>query len=242
MADKSEMFSQVLEDLQVDASDMMTEPKKFIQRVMLKANELAKQLDAKSTLSDVERAFKEKALKNEDAFNKAEEIFNEFYNKVSELEPEVLVNLLTMIPDLLSMANSSVRSMSMRTSGTAQLSKKQVNLLYIRLKNLYEAYITFMKFFHPDEIGTPPVIVAKKGNFSDFSSTSGIKVFEFIIDGNSYLNPFSVADKLGIKVKHYMDLPDAITDLQKDNPETLINGFKVELKDISKSTENEEEK
>lgn len=234
-------INQTLEDLDVDSSDMMDNPKAFIIRMYAKSKDLAAQLDSKSSMSEHERLFKVEAYKNEAAKEKAQEIFEHFSTIISEQEPEVLVNLLTLFPELTSMAQSSVRSMSMRTSGTATLSKKQINLLYIKLKKTYETYINYMKLFQADKIGIPPVIVAKKGNYSDYSGTSGIKTFEFIIDNVSYINPFSVAKKLDLTVKHYMDLPEILQELLKDDPDKLINGHTVKLVDISTTKDEEEE-
>ena len=233
MSEEKNQVSIILEDLEVNSEDMMSDPKAFIVRIIKKSKELAAILDSKSTISEHERVFKEKAYKNEAAKDKAQEIFDSFYSVIVEQEPEVLVNLLTMFADLISVANSSVRSMSMRTSGSAALSKKQINLLYIKLKKTYETYISFMKLFHSTEIGMPPVIPPKKGNFSSDYSSSGIKTFEYILDGLSFINPFVVANKLGLKVSHYMDLSEEIVKIQKENPGELINGYKVELKDIS---------
>ena len=239
MSEEKNQVSIILEDLEVDSSDMMSDPKAFIVRIIKKSKELANILDSKSTISEHERMFKEKAYKNEAAKDKAQEIFDSFYATIVEQEPEVLVNLLTMFADLISVANSSVRSMSMRTSGSAALSKKQINLLYIKLKKTYETYISFMKLFHANEIGVPPVIPPKKGNFSDGYSSSGVKTFEFTLDGLDFVNPFVVANKLGLKVDHYMDLPDLILSMKEDGKDLVINGIKVELKDISKDKDEE---
>jgi hypothetical protein len=222
-------FSQVLADLEVDSSDMMDNPKAFITRVITKSKELSAQLDARSTIGESEKRFKESALKNKDAQEKAKEIFDNIYDVVSEQEPDVLVNIMALMPDLIQLMNSSVRSMSMRSGNVTSLSKRQINLLYIKLKNTYETYIQFMKLFQPDKIGIPPVIPPKKGNFSDHTATMGIKTFEFVIDGEPWINPFAVAKELGLKIEFYMDLPEMI---EKLGPE--INGHTVTLNDISK--------
>ena len=239
MSNQKEKFNQVLEDLEIDASDMMDDPPAFITRVIAKSKELSEQLDAKSSMAESERKFKERALKDTEAKEIAQDIFNNFYDIIVEQPPEVLVNIMALFPELMSTCNSSIRSMSMRSGNVTTLSKKQVNLLYIKLKNTYETYIEFMKLFQADKIGKyPPVIPPKKGNFSDYS-VSGIKAYEFIIDGISYVNPYPVAKKLGIEMKHYMDLPDKIRALQGDDPDALINEHTVKLVDISKGTEEE---
>jgi hypothetical protein len=98
-----------------------------------------------------------------------------------------------------------------------------------------------MQFFAPDDIYKHcPVIPPKKGNYSDHSLNSGIKTYEFIIDDVSWINPFPVAKLLGIDMKHYMDLPDAINKILADGNEK-INGHVVKLVDISKDKEEGEE-
>lgn len=240
MPNQADLFSQVLADLEVDSSDMMTKPKDFVQRVIIKSKELERQLDAKSTLQESERTFKEKALKNVDAKAVAERIFIEIADKITEQDPEVLVHLLTLFPEITQTCASSIRSSSMRSGNVTALSKRQINLMYIKLKNTYETYVQFMKLFRPDDIGKPPVIPPKKGNYSDFSSSSGIKSYEFIVDGETWINPFAVAKKLGIEVKHYMDLPDKIREIQADDETALVNGHTVKLIDISQAGSDEE--
>lgn len=239
MPNQKELFNQVLADLEISSEGMMDDPKPFIDRVIAKSKELAQQLDSRSTMSEHERLFKDNSLKNDDARKKAEEVFEQIYSIIAEQDAEVLVNLLPMMTDITSMMTSSIRSMSMRAGNVTTLSKRQINLLYIKLKKTYETYITFMQFFAPEKIyKTCPVIPPKKGNFSDHSATSGIRTFEFIIDGVSWINPFPVAKLLDIEMKHYMDLPDAIRRLQPEGGEE-INGHKVELKDISKDKDEE---
>ena len=240
MPNQKEIFNQVLADLEIDNSDMMDNPKPFIDKVIAKSKELAKQLDAKGTLSEHERTFKEKAMKNTEAKAKAEELYEQIYALVADQDPEVLVNLLGFFPEVTSMMASSIRSMSMRSGNVTTLSKKQINLLYIKLKKTYETYITFMQFFSPELIyKNPPVIPPKKGNYSDHSATSGIKTYLFIIDGAEWINPFPVAKLLGIDMKHYMDLPQAIEKLQADGNEK-INGHTVKLVDISKDKDDDD--
>ena len=229
---KKDQFSQVLADLETDSSDMMTDPDAFITRVIAKSKELAAQLDAKSTMVEVERTFKEKAMKDSSAKEKAEKIFNEFYDILAEQDSAVQVHFMGLLPELMKLCNSSIRSMSMRTNNVSSLSKRQINLLYIKLKNTYETYIQFMKMFHPDMIPkNPTVIPAKKGNYSDYTASTGIKTYEFWIDGVSYVNPYPVAKMLGIEIVFYMDLPELILEKLVDGK---INGHEVVLKDISK--------
>lgn len=241
MPNQKEQFNQVLADLEIDSSDMMTEPKKFIDRVVAKSKELAKQLDARSTISEHERMFKESAMKNVEAKAKAAELHEQIYSLIAEQDPEVLVNLLPLMTDITSMMGSSIRSMSMRSGNVTTLSKRQINLLYSKLKKTYETYITFMEFFDAENIYKHnPVIPPKKGNYSDHSISSGIKTYKFMIDGNEWINPFPVAKLLGIEIKHYMDLPDAIRKLQPNGDEK-IKGMEVKMIDISKDKEDEDE-
>ena len=233
-------FRQVLQDLELPSEDMMTDPNAFITRIVAKSKELSNQLDARSTMGETEKKFKESAIKNTEAHAKAEEIFNAFYETVAQQDPEVLVHIMGMLPDVMQLCNNSIRSMSMRTNAIAPLSKRQINLLYIKLKKTYETYIEFMKLFQPESLPhnskgevIVPVIPPKKGNYSDYTSTAGIKTYEFIIDGESWINPFAVAKTLGLEVEFYMDLPLLIEKLQA-NGEEKINGHTVVLKDISK--------
>jgi hypothetical protein len=240
MPNQKEIFNQVLADLEIDASDMMDDPKPFIDRVIAKSKELAKQLDARGTISEHERMFKERANKNQEAKDKAQEVYEQIYAIIAEQDPEVLVNLLPLMTDITSMMSSSIRSMSMRSGNVTTLSKRQINLLYIKLKKTYETYITFMEFFAPELIYKHcPVIPPKKGNYSDHSITSGIKTYIFMIDGAEWINPFPVAKLLDIEIQHYMDLPDAIRKLQPNGDEK-INGKEVKLVDISKDKDEEE--
>lgn len=240
MSNDKKAFSQILEDLQVPYEDMMDNPKAFTDRVIAKSKELAAQLDAKSTLIESERTFKADALKNKKALAKAEKIFDDFAAIVAVQDPEVLVHLISMFPDITQMCQTSIRSMAMRSGNVATLSKRKINAMYIKLRETYEAYSTFMQFMYPEKIYTHmPVIPPKKGNYSDYSATAGIKEYEFILDGVTWLNPFAVANKLDLKWKNYMDVVDQIEEALGDNDEVEINGFKVKLVDISKNQTEE---
>ena len=244
MANDKRAFNQVLEDLEVSYDDMMGEEtgdaKPFIDRVIKKSKELANQLDSKSSLSESERTFRNKALLDEDAKAKAEAIYDSISTVISDQDPEVLVHLISMFPEITAMCQSSIRSMSMRSGNVTALSKRKINAMYIKLRDTYETYITFMKFMYPDRIyKNPPVIPPKKGNYSDYSASVGIREFEFIIDGETWLNPFPVAKRLGIEMKHYMDLPDAIKAIQKGDETVKINGHTVKLVDVSKTGDDD---
>lgn len=230
-----------LADLEIDATDCMDDPKAFIDRVFAKSKEFLSVLDAGNTLAEHEKKFKEKAVKNPDAKKKAEEVFEQISTMILDLEPDVLVNLMAMFPEVLQVANNSIRAMSMRSGAATTLSKRQISLLYTKLKNTYEVYIQFMKMFDPEKLPKfTPIMVARKGNFSDYSSTAGVKTYEFIVDGYTYINPFAVANILKIKdVTHYMDLPDKILELMGEDEEVEINGHSVKLRDISQKKDEE---
>ena len=78
----------------------------------------------------------------------------------------------------------------------------------------------------------PEVLPVKSGNYSDNSSATGVKLYEFTLidkEGRSvtYPSPYTVARKLGLDIKHYMDLPEL---LEQHN--FFVNGFKVKMEEM----------
>jgi hypothetical protein len=230
MANARENMVAILEDLEVDYSDMMTHPAEFAKRCYLKSLELREELEKKNTMASLEDQFKATAMKNKDAQTAAITLKARIMEMISAQEPETLVHFLTMIPDVTSTAHNIVRSMSARNAGVKVLSKKHIHKMYIAFREGYEKYCNFMKMFQPDNIGNPPVMKVISGNYGDpLSPTSGVKIFHVDIDGNVYMNPYVAAGVLGItdKVSHYMDIYDIIA-----KSDGSINGFKVELIEV----------
>lgn len=227
MADKKNEFITICNDLDIDHSDMMEDPRAFIKRVIDKSKWLETELTKKNSLNDIEVEFKKDAYKNEPAKARAEEIMSHFMDVLAAEDPAVIANLIPMLSEMTQFASNTVRAMSIRSSSKPHLSKKHLHVLYINLKKCYDAYVGFMKLFHGDLIGIPPVIPAKSGNYGTDSSGSGIKIYCYIIDGERYFNPFTVARMLGVEIKHYMDLTDMV---EQNNGELM--GVKITLEEI----------
>jgi hypothetical protein len=220
-------FYTICKDLGIEYDDMLTDPKSFIRRVVDKATWISNELSKTNTLATIEDEFKSAARKNEPAKLRAEQIYNDILDIIAKEDAEVLVNLLPMLAEVTQFASNNVRAMSIRSSSTPHLSKRHLHLLYIDLKKCYDAYIGFMRLFHGADIGKPPIIPSKSGNYSSGSAGTGVKIYTYTIGKEKFRNPYEVAKMLGVDIKHYMDLTDII-----NANNGVVNGTKVKMEEI----------
>jgi hypothetical protein len=226
-------MSQVMIDLDIQFDDMFENHEEFAKRVTRKARELAAQLDRKTPLADVEADFKAKAYQNKDAKAEASELHGQILALLQDRSPEVLANLLQMMPSISDSISNEVKGMAIRNSNSQVLSKRHIHMMYTRLKKGYDTYVTFVKMMEGILL---PAIPAKSGNFGDDSAITGTKIHRIYVmqtDENGkefemmYTNPWTCARHLGLEIKFYSDLIDMIVD---NNYE--IKGKAIRLEEV----------
>lgn len=209
----------IFQDLEIPYEDWTENPKEFAKRLRDAANKLDVQLREKNNVISMEERFKAKALSNPEFNAQADEFIDSIMDQIMQMEPEVLACVLTKLPEVSSSIARTIRTMSMRQE--KQFSKKRVHLMYNRLRKAYETYVEFMKTFRAAEIGNPPNIPARPGNYGNDSLS--IKEYVFYIDDVDYLNYYTAARILGVEISHYMDLVDMF------EGQTELNGHKISL-------------
>jgi hypothetical protein len=227
MSDMQSM-QRLLTDLEVDFSDMLTDPNTFIKRVVSKSRELAAELDKKNNLGEIESRYKANCYRNKEAADRAEELKAQIMSMIFAETPEVIANLLPMFAELTGDMANEVRTASFRASNVSYLPKRMILDHYIRLKKMYEAYINFAKLMYPDELKKvlPPTIPPKTGNYG--TGENHKTLYHAVIDGETYINPYEAGRILGVEVNHYMDIVDAI----RAATDGEINGRKVDLQEF----------
>ena len=212
----------IVEELGIDFSDMMIDPFEFTKRVAAVAELLSAELDKSQTSTDLERKFEETACRNTDARERAKELLDKFLTEVLNESAEVCANVLDLLPDATRSIDSKVKSMGVR-SISPNLSKRQLHAQYTALKKFYDTWVKFaIKLFDgtlmdaimPDKVKIP-ILKAKPGNYSERFPEHGAKSYRFYfadsIDDDDYaIDPWFVANKLGITIKKWSDLSELI--------------------------------
>lgn len=207
MAEGKNAFKNLMDDLGIDYSDMETNPKVFCRRVYDAAMNLSRTLDEKQTDADIQRKFREKATKDEDAIKEAQLAYDAISKIIHDLSPAAVANLLPMMSEITSQMNNVVKTAAYRESDDKRLSKKYVHEMYINLKKFYEVYVNYLKLFNGVKENFP-IIPAKSGNYSNGATSSSFFIVE--IDGEPYWNPYRAAKVLGLEIDFYTDLIEIV--------------------------------
>lgn len=216
MSDTNAMIG-IFQDLDIPYEDWTDNPKEFAKRLRDAANKLDIQLKEKNNVLSMEERFKAKSLSNPEFSAQADEFIDSIMDQLNLMEPEVMACVLSRLPEVSQHIARTIRVMSMRQE--KQFSKRRVHLMYNRLRKAYETYVGFMKTFRPNDIGNPPNIPARPGNYGNDSIS--VKEYVFTIDGNDYLNYYTAARILGVEISTYMDLVDMF------EGQTELNGHKI---------------
>lgn len=209
MSGTKSAFISICEDLEINMDTMKEDPTSFLKACHAKSRWLAAELDKKTTLTDMESEFKQKAYKNKEAVTQADIVYNEILDIILDQEPEVIAVLLGKMTDINGIAANQVRSHAIRASDKEHLSKKHLHYMYVQLKTCYDAYVKFLQMFNPESIKGVGIIPSKSGNYGT-DNVSGVKLYSYTVDGEYVANPFRVAKMLGLSIKHWMDLNDIL--------------------------------
>jgi hypothetical protein len=218
-------LAQLFTDLNIDWSDLQTDPANMVKKIHAKGMWLATELDKGDTLQELETKFKKDAYANEPARERAYEIMTVIRGMIVDEDAAVIANLLTMLPEVLQTASNQVKTMSVQGVAELSLSKKHLHLMYTQLKKGYETYVSFVKAFHKDLDVKFPSLPAKSGNYG--GRNHEVKIYRIHIDGDVWTNPFQAAKQLGLEgFSTYMDIIEMLQDKEE------IRGFKVKLEEV----------
>lgn len=231
----SSMNKSIFEDLEIDHSDMLTNPQAFAKRVLAVAAELEATLNSSSSVSKFEDQIKEDA-KTFDASEQMQKIVKTLRNDIYEYCDSAPLEEVTIILENMRIAVREIetlfhsRAMYEATRSTSPLANKKVALYqHQRLRESWEVYRRFAQMMLTNEKGNPvmlPGIKAKSGNFG--SGLSPLKTYVFTFDnGDSFVNHFAVMRKLGIHQDNstLMDLLEYL----EANPDAPVSVSEVQF-------------
>lgn len=210
-----------LDECDIEYKDVCeNNPTELMKRIWDKGQELIALLDKNDTLSDRERKFKEEALNNPDAKERALEILDTINNLLLASSPEVVANVLAFLPQTTHLANSIVSSMGIRDS-TPQLPKATIHQMYINLRACQEKYYMLSEFGlvnnMPDKVKIK-FLPSKSGSY--MPKKGGLKLYHYVYDGNTYSSPFAVAKVLNLYEDGMMFLE--LNEILMDHPDVTL--------------------
>lgn len=195
----------IFEDLEIDTSDLLTEPAEFAKRVIAKANELESVLKSDTSVSSFKRQIESRSRSIKCPEN-IQQMFVDIYAAADESSLEELVKIIDQAKELVRDLDTAFHSRAAYDSvkEKSPLADKRVaHAQHVKLREAYDSFSKFAKMFFDY---TPPIIKGQSGNFG--SSLSPLKTYVFVIDGDEFMNHFPVIRRLGMneELKTLMDL------------------------------------
>lgn len=188
----------IFEDLEIDFSDNMSNPRAFSKRVYAKADELRSILKSDTTyenmLSKIEanKEFADKEI--------IEEI-DDIYTHADELPIEQMADIIDRVSDLLASLKTAYKDRIIReaaNNSTDIADKRLAHFQYSRLRDSWNFYCKAMAVLKMNnDFGLRP-LPAMPGNYGSGGTTFVHHVFSFS-DDEQYRNHAVVAKKLGIQ-------------------------------------------
>ena len=201
----------ILDDLEIDASDMLSNYPAFASRVIDKSHELKKILTGGISVASFTEDVKEKA-KGQKVPVHIQAILNELYNAIDELDDPAEVipcveAIRRMVGDVDYIFKDKInREVTMQSASV--MDKRVAHQLYISLKKLYDHFVVTIGIIDKNGAARLPEIATLRGNYG--GNMEPLKTYLYVFDdepGEEYWNWYSVARKLGIyeDIKHYQD-------------------------------------
>lgn len=225
MSDNKGISKSIFEDLDIDFSDMLEEPKAFAARVKAKASELEVILKSDTSVSALEQKVRDES-KNAEVPTVVNEILDDLYQATDEATLPELVKTIErarlLVKELETAFSSRVMYDSVKDNSPVN-DKKLAHFQHKRLREAYESYATFVEVFKEIKL---PVINGVSGNFGSATPLERI-VFEYIPTNEQFMNPHPVIRRLGLTDKLH-SVADLIEYLQ-EHEDAPVNVKKVKL-------------
>lgn len=189
------MSDAAFEDLELDFSDMMTNPTAFAKRVNHKAEELREGLKEDQSTAALMRRFKEI---EKPADTSIHVLLNAVYNMADEELPlEQMPAIMTAVKKLMGDLETLFDDLAIRHLASESKSitnKKVLHAQYVTLRERFNDYADFMNGFMKQSIEKLPSLPGNYGRPS-----SGLKHYVFEYNGEQYRNPRALCRKIGIE-------------------------------------------
>jgi hypothetical protein len=187
------MSNSIFDDLGIDHSTMMTDPKSFCQSVYERADELVKVLETSNSIQSYINS-----LKNTDDMNMWKDTVDDLYTDIdSNMSVKGIMEMAKMIrslaTDLETMAKNKA-TYQLASQGNVS-DKSAAHFQYTRLREEFNKIVDAYSILnlYDDAVKLPP----KQGNYSAPVGLVHI-IFEFN-DGDGYMSPIPACRKLGIE-------------------------------------------
>jgi hypothetical protein len=194
----------IFEDLEIDFSDMLSNPEGFAQRVYDKAEELRAICKADTSTAAFMERYKDQG---ETVPEEILQEFNSLYENIDAVDLSYMVDAIKQAKKLVSDLETAFRDRCMRQAakeGIAIGNKRVAHAQYTRLKDDFNLYVKSIGMFAFGKTADLKTLPALPGNYGVGSSAFVNYIFE--VDGEQYRNHHVICRKLGIEVKSLFDL------------------------------------
>ena len=201
----------ILEDLEIDSSDMLSDPKAFARRINNKANELRGILRNSVSVATHTEDIKDKA-KGTKVPSHIQKMLDDLYSAIDDLDDPADVipcvdAIRRMVGDTDYIFKDKV-SREVTQMSASVMDKRVAHQLYIGLKKLYDHFVVTISIIDKKMAASFPTIPTMSGNYG--GNLEPLKTYLYVFDDSpeeSYWNWYSVARKLGIyeDTKNYQD-------------------------------------
>ena len=208
------MANAIFEDLEIDFSDMMSNPGGFAQRVYDAAEKLREICKADTSTAAFMERYKDEG---EEVTEDIKSAFDMVYDEVDKADLKYMVDAIEQARRLVRDLETAFRDRCIRQAakeGKALGDKRIAHAQSTRLKddfNLYVKAIGMFTFGKDLNLKTLPNL---PGNYG--SGTSSLVHHVFELNGEQYRNHHVVCRKLGIETRSLMDLLEYLEENETD--------------------------
>ena len=202
------MANAIFDDLEIDYSDMLTNPQGFAERVYEAADNLRAICKADTSTNSFIERYKSEGVP---APKSLTDILNTYYDEVDVEDLNIMVDAIKQAKKLVTDLETAFRDRCVRQAakeGTAIGNKRVAHAQYTRLRDDFNLYVKAFSVFTLNKGTDLKPLPALPGNYGAGTTTLVHHVFE--LDGEQYRNHHAVCRKLGIELRSLMDLLEYI--------------------------------
>ena len=197
------MANVIFEDLEIDFSDMLTNPEGFAERVYEKAEELKAICKADTSVKSFEERYKAQGTETPSEIT---DFINNYYDAVDDADLSIMVDAIKKAKKLVTDLETAFRDRCIRqaaTEGTNIGNKRVAHAQYTRLKDDFNLFVkSFKMFSFASDIDLKP-LPNLPGNYG--SGNVSLIYYVFELNGDQYRNHYAVSRKVGIESMNLMD-------------------------------------
>jgi hypothetical protein len=211
------MGNAIFDDLEIDWSDMMTDPQAFSIRVHEAADKLKDICKADMSVASFTEQHKKNAKELPDIIKQG---FDEIYEDVDSIDLDYMVNAIAAAKKLVADLEVAFKDRCIREAardGMAISDKRVAHAQYTRLKDDYNLYVKAIGIFTHGKDLDLKTLPNLPGNYG--SGTTSFIHYVFEMGGEQYRNHYAVCRKLGIDT---MPLTDFLEYLEQHETGVVV--------------------